>query len=119
MSASIMPQIKYPEITKKTSTPTKPPAKPRNARVVKNHGNDGERAQAIDVGAIFHASCLVVRAAIVVPGTPIASGGRRAKSGHHGRCGCAETSRRRGRGATPREMRIEIQSNIPARGFPE
>ena len=54
-----MPQIKYPEMTKKTSTPTKPPGKPGNAGVIEQHGNDGERAQTIDIGAVFHQSNLI------------------------------------------------------------
>ena len=50
-----MPQIRYPEMTKKISTPTKPPPKAGNADVVEQHRHDGERPQAIDIGAILHA----------------------------------------------------------------
>jgi hypothetical protein len=38
-------------MTKKTSTPTNPPGEPRYPRVVGEHQEDRERAQALDVAA--------------------------------------------------------------------
>ena len=48
-SRSRSPVMRKPEITKKTSTPTKPPEK-RRRRVVEHHEHDGDRAQPLDVG---------------------------------------------------------------------
>ena len=44
------PVMTYPEITKKTSTPTNPP-RTGNPRVVGDHDQDGDGAQALDVRA--------------------------------------------------------------------
>ena len=42
--------MRNPEITKKTSTPTKPPGKPRQLDVVGDDQEDGDGAQPVDVG---------------------------------------------------------------------
>ena len=43
--------IKYPEMTKKISTPTNPPPNPK-IKVKENDGQDRERAQAVEVRTI-------------------------------------------------------------------
>ena len=51
--ASSSPVIRKPERTKKTSTPTKPPQE-RQARVVEDDEQDGDRAKALQVLAMLH-----------------------------------------------------------------
>ena len=42
-------EIRKPEITKKTSTPTKPPREERNTGVARDHDQNGDRTQPLDV----------------------------------------------------------------------
>ena len=46
-------------MTKKTSTPTKPPEKTAKSGVEQDHRDDGDGAQAVDLGPILHSQTLL------------------------------------------------------------
>lgn len=52
--------MRYPEMTTETSTPAQPPPTPGHAGAEGDHGQDGERTKALDVGRLGRASGLPV-----------------------------------------------------------